>query len=663
MLSIKTTFRRPIVSALGILLVVSMTAFLSVGIGQAYVANETLNSIEYNFTTVALMTSKFRNGNSAILKFGDRTVNYIPRQFPEKVTDFLAELPEKYPDMVKAISSPGLASAYIPTLTIDSFAEHSYEESVAQKSPTGAWARPYGTPYSCGVLEIKLTEIGEPTQNDKYIEIVDDMTKQKNEIETVVQLKGVVTSVIALHAGFNDPTNRDITVSMHIRNVKELESLDLKVGEKYLVYTYNYVDREWKYGDDYMACLAGDTVIYEENVYYITTDGTNLPSTATEKTIIDKNGETATISIEEYEERYLLPIIAHVPNGAEAFLASDAGMEWREVIETININEHAFPVIGVQKLGYIADFAREDARIVEGRDFTSKELESGEKVCIVSETLAAKNGITVGDTIDMNYYIYDWNIPYQYYINGGIGIVEPSPYYYTKTTGLNETVSYKVIGLYRDNSEWSYVQGDVYSFTPNTIFVPHDSVTGSMDYSDQGMFRTYVLKNGCIDEFQKEVALAGLDGLFTYYDQGYSVISEGLFAYDEVAKQAMAVGISSSLVLTALYFILFPLRQKKNVSIMYSLGAPRKKRMAYILGSNVLALLPGTALGCALSIFSWKYVSRAIYGLSDVESIASFEIDIPFMLTISAIQLVFVFLAAVVLSFLMSRERKMYERE
>ena len=59
MLSIKTTFRRPIVSALGILLVVSMTAFLSVGIGQAYVANETLNSIEYNFTTVALMTSKF----------------------------------------------------------------------------------------------------------------------------------------------------------------------------------------------------------------------------------------------------------------------------------------------------------------------------------------------------------------------------------------------------------------------------------------------------------------------------------------------------------------------------------------------------------------------------------------------------------------------------
>ena len=45
MLSLKTTFRRPIVSALGILLVVSMTAFLSVGIGQAYAANNTLATI------------------------------------------------------------------------------------------------------------------------------------------------------------------------------------------------------------------------------------------------------------------------------------------------------------------------------------------------------------------------------------------------------------------------------------------------------------------------------------------------------------------------------------------------------------------------------------------------------------------------------------------
>ena len=370
-----------------------------------------------------------------------------------------------------------------------------------------------------------------------------------------------------------------------------------------------------------------------------------------------------TCTPEEYIERYSHPSIAHVPNGAEAFLASAEGAKWREQIENIEINEHAFPVIGVQKLGYITDFAREDARIVEGRDFTSKELADGANVCVISETLAAMNGISVGDTIDLNYYLYDWSVEYQWYINEGIGIIEPSPYFYTSTTGLTETETYKVVGLYRDSSEWTYTQGDIYSFTPNTIFVPYSSVTGSMDYSDQGMFRTYVLKNGTINELQKEVALAGFDGLFVYYDQGYEVISQNLFAYDEVAKQALAVGASSSLVLAALYFILFPLQQKKNVMIMYSLGTTRRRRMAYILGSNLCILLPGTLLGCVLSIGSWQYVSQAIYAAAETEAQITFEVETPLVLMIAAIQFVCMLIASLILAWLMAKDRKMHERK
>ena len=663
MLSIKNALRRPIVSLLGILLVVSMTAFLSVGIGQAYVANNTLESIEDKFTTVALMTEKYRNQSSITLQFGDKMQTQVTRQFPDKVIEFLDEMTEKYPDMVKGVSSPGLASAYIPSLSVDFFADHSYEESVAKKNPTGAWSRPHGTPYCCAVFEIVLTDIGEVFQEENFIEITEDQTKALYETENRVQLEGTITSVIALHEGFDDPTGRKLSVNLHFKDLASLEALDLKLGEKYLVYSYYYVDRVWKYGNDYVSCLVGDEIIYDENVYYISRDGTITPANITEKTYIDENGETVTCTVEEYVERYSHPSIAHVPEGAEAFLASDAGAEWREVIETIEINEHAFPVIGVDKLGYIADFAREDARIVEGRDFTAKELEDGANVCVISETLAAMNGISVGDTIDLNYYVYDWSVEYQWYINEGIGIIEPSAYFYTNTTELKETETYKVVGLYRDSSEWSYVSGDVYSFTPNTIFVPYSSVTGSMDYSNQGLFRTYVLKNGAIDEFQTEVARSGFDGLFVYYDQGYEVISQNLFAYDEVAKQALAVGVSSSLVIAAIYFILFPLQQKHNVSIMYSLGAERKKRMAYILGSNLCILLPGTLLGCLISIFSWKYVSNAIYAAAETEAVITFEVDVPLVLMITAIQFVCMLTASLVLALLMAKDRKMHERK
>ena len=663
MLSIKNAIRRPIVSALGILLVVSMTAFLSVGIGQAYVANNTLKSIEDNFTTVALMTEKFRNQSNVTLQFGDKTQTQVTRQFPEKVVKFLEALPEKYPELVKEVASPGLASAYIPSLTVDFFADHSYEESVAKKNPTGAWSRPHGTPYCCAIFEIVLTEIGEPFAEENFIEISDDQTYAVYETEYRSQLKGNITSVIALHEGFDDPTGRELQVNLHVESFEAFDALGLKLGEKYLVYSYYYIDRVWKYGNDYVGCLVGDEIIYDDNVYYVSRDGTKTPANITEKTYIDENGESVTCTPEEYVERYSLPSIVHVPDGAEAFLATEKGAKWREQIDNIEINERAFPVIGVQKLGYITDFAREDVRIVEGRDFTAKELEGGANVCVISETLAAMNGISVGDTIDMNYYLYDWSVEYQWYLNEGIGIIEPSPYFYTSTTDLTETETYKVVGLYRDSSEWTYTQGDIYSFTPNTIFVPYSSVTGSMDYSDQGMFRTYVLKNGTIKELQKEVALAGFDGLFVYYDQGYEVISQNLFAYDEVARQALAVGASSSLVLAALYFILFPLQQKKNVSIMYSLGTTRRRRMAYILGSNLCILLPGTLLGCGLSIGSWQYVSQAIYAAAETEAQITFEVETPLVLMIAAIQFVCMLIASLVLAWLMAKDRKMHERK
>lgn len=663
MLSIKNAIRRPIVSVLGILLVVSMTAFLSVGIGQAYVANNTLKSIEDNFTTVALMTEKFRNQSNVTLQFGDKTQTQVTRQFPEKVVKFLEELPEKYPDLVKEVASPGLASAYVPSLTVDFYTHHPYENSVEKKNYTGAWARPSGTPYCCAMFEIELTEIGEPFAEENFIEISEDQTYAVYETEYRAQLKGNITSVIALHEGFDDPTGRELRVNLHVESFEALDALDLKLGEKYLVYSYYYVDRVWKYGNDYVGCLVGDEIIYNDNVYYVSRDGTVTPANITEKTYIGENGETVTCTPEEYARRYSLPSMVHVPNGAEAFLASDDGAEWREQIENIEINEHAFPVIGVEKLGYITDFAREDVRIVEGRDFTSKELESGANVCVISETLAAMNGISVGDTIDLNYYLYDWSVEYQWYLHEGMGIIEPSANFHTSTTGMAETETYKVVGLYRDSSEWNYTSGDIYSFTPNTIFVPYSSVTGSMDYSDQGMFRTYVLKNGTINELQKEVALAGFDGLFVYYDQGYEVISQNLFAYDEVARQALAVGASSSLVLAALYFILFPLQQKKNVSIMYSLGTTRRRRMSHILGSNLCILLPGTLIGCVLSLVSWQAVSRAIYAAAETEAQITFEVETPLVLMIAAIQFVCMLTASLVLALLMAKDRKMHERK
>ena len=96
---------------------------------------------------------------------------------------------------------------------------------------------------------------------------------------------------------------------------------------------------------------------------------------------------------------------------------------------------------------------------------------------------------------------------------------------------------------------------------------------------------------------------------------------------------------------------------------MYSLGATRGRRMWYILGSNLCILLPGTLLGCLLSIFSWQYVSQALYAAAEAQAAITFEVDTTIVLTIAAIQFVFMLTASVILALLMAKDRKMHERK
>lgn len=662
MLSLKNALRRPLVSLLGILLVASMTAFLCIGIGQAIVAKDTLVSFDDAFTTVALVSGKFRQDYSGRYTFGEQSFSVIQRTLPEEVSNWFDGVAKTYPDIIKAVASPGLASAYIPELEVDFHTAHPYAGSIVSVQGTAPYPRPYCMPYNCAVLEFELSGVGTAKQKESFLELVDE-TVALFETETTVQLKGKVTRVIGLHKGYSDPEGLDITITMKVRSAEALEALGLRKGEKYLVYTNSFIDRKWKSGEDVARFNIGDTFTYDENTYYLHSDGSITAVTDTTKTYTDENGETVSCTSEEYWERYSLPIIAHVPDGADAFLASEAGAEWREVLDNMKINEHAFPVIGVEKLDYLDHFARETALVIEGRDFSSAELKSGAKVCIISESLALKNGLSIGDTIDMNYYIYDMCIPYQDYVSRGKGVVEPSPYYYTSTTGMTDKETYKVIGFYRDSAEWSYIAGDLSAFSPNTIFVPQASVSGSMDYGDQGLFRTIILENGTVEEFVSIVRRSGYDGLYVCYDQGYPGVASSLFDYNEVAMRALVIGAAAAIILAILYFLLFPPQQRKNILIMQSVGTSRRKRISYLIGSDLCILLPGVLLGFLLSALSWHFVSRALLGNAEMEVYVDFEVGTPVLILTAALLLFCTFTIAVIIDLLMSRDRKMHQRK
>lgn len=278
-------------------------------------------------------------------------------------------------------------------------------------------------------------------------------------------------------------------------------------------------------------------------------------------------------------------------------------------------------------------------------------------MCILSQTLAAANGISVGDTIDLQYYQYDWDSPYQHFLKSGKGINRPTACFYTGTTPLEEkSQAYTVVGLYQNGDPWGDPKDNLYGFTPNTIFTPKKAVTGTMDYGNQGLFRTLVLENGKIPQFRELVTEAGYDGLFTYYDQGYEAVEPHLAHYQSAAGRALWVGVSLWAAIMLLTVLLFTLQQKKNLEIMRRLGTPPGVCIRYIILSQGAILLPGTLLGLGAGIVLWSKVAEKL--LASGSSTLTLEMN-PASLAIPAlIQLAAVLLGVLCLALRLNHPRR-----
>lgn len=377
---------------------------------------------------------------------------------------------------------------------------------------------------------------------------------------------------------------------------------------------------------------------------------------------IDADGNEIAVTKEEYCERYSVPTIVHLDGSVEDFLASDEAALWNEAIRNAEVNNHAFPIIGVDNLMYVGEFAKENARICDGRMFTDEELQSGAKVCILSDTLAEANGIKVGDTISPQFYNYDRSSPYQSLLEDGHNLVNPGAYFYTSTTPFcGEAEEFTVIGLYHKNNSWESVAENSCAFTPNAIFVPNNAIPSTTDTADLAFFRTLVLQHGAIGEFSALASQAGYGKLFTYHDQGYSEIAEVFLDYSAVAKQAVAIGIAVYAVILVLFLFLFPAGQGKTLAIMNSLGATKWEKMRHILVTSLGILLPGTVAGVGVGMLLWGRVCDLIMQTAGVEW--TMDMDIGTMAAVAGVQLAATLVPVTLLAFISAAKKNGMKRK
>ena len=312
-----------------------------------------------------------------------------------------------------------------------------------------------------------------------------------------------------------------------------------------------------------------------------------------------------------FDTDYDLASFTILPEGvtAEEMIASSP--TWQKAMESIRVSSHSVPVLAVNHLEAMADFAAGTAMVTQGRSFSQSEYDSGAAVCLISESLARENGLNVGDSLPLSLYEDDPGLPpiyarFQESCNPRASVFVPQE-------GFRQETEYTIIGLYRQSSEW--VTSPT-SFTPNSVFVPEKSVTCQTVTGNYGVWSSLILQNGTIDQMEARLKENDLGGTVTYYDQGYSDIVESLDGYTRVSRTVLCVGLALWAVVLAAYCVLLPMQEGKTALRMWTLGAKRRDIAGQIWTPSALMAAAGTVIALAVSIPGMSWATDKIQALT-----------------------------------------------
>lgn len=273
------------------------------------------------------------------------------------------------------------------------------------------------------------------------------------------------------------------------------------------------------------------------------------------------------------------------------------GNQWKTWAEFQEKQNRLFCVKPTSSLQMIPLFQEHRASIMEGREITQDEFNDGAAVCMVSQSLASSNLLSIGDKITLPLQYAYYGCEDSRYIGMSYDL---TPF---NADGEQYEVfweeEYEIVGIYRpNNSAAVYANGEL---PADLFFIPANSVKGSDENNIvhfEPMYRydtTFQIPNGTIDSFDKALHQAvseAADLEITYNDNGYSQIIENLNSTRLASFLLFVISLLAiiSIIIMLLYF--FVVRERKRTAVERSLGYSKAQcRVSLISGIMVLTLL------------------------------------------------------------------------
>lgn len=284
-----------------------------------------------------------------------------------------------------------------------------------------------------------------------------------------------------------------------------------------------------------------------------------------------------------------------------------AGEIWKDYLAAWEKQQHSLPVVGTERLETVYSFLTNRASIIEGRSFTEEEYASGARVLILSEKMAARQNLKVGDKLTLQQYHPLYGDP------GGIGFsVRFSPGHPKNNPAVDllrinqsygQEEEFTLVGIYSLSGEWGF---GTYDFTPNTVFMPRKAqiagAIGEIPPAEEakediyGIELSIELKNGLVNDFMLKMDKSPYAGQFYAFDQGYEEVQKGINSMAESMQRLFLLSVAAFVIFLLLYILMFQGAEKKTLGTLRSLGNSPARTGAYLFGGGFIIAAGGVLI-------------------------------------------------------------------
>lgn len=302
------------------------------------------------------------------------------------------------------------------------------------------------------------------------------------------------------------------------------------------------------------------------------------------------------------------------------FYETERGKAWLTLSRDFELRNwyQSFPVTATQDLNLIMAFYTKQAYLSEGASFSGEDYQQGNKVCLVPERFAKRNGLKVGDSLHLalryaNYAASPGRGGGEGRLNAQGGVYEPF-----------EESDYTIKGIYAvgvgADGDWGY------TLDRNEVFIPTASIKNSNENNIalhgpmKGYTTAFRIPNGSesIDNYKRLWEAQGVDHVeITFYDGGYTKLEGGLKNMRTMSAVLLTTGIVSAVCIVVFFCHLFITKQRRQTAIERGLGMTRKQCVCSLLtGILVIALAGSAAGGFAGAVFA----ARAVEEMASAET-------------------------------------------